>query len=83
MLLVCCRAVLRAHKAALYAIRAFWKQLLHSSVAFNNLTKAFAKIQSTKSAADRAYQTMLERYPSNIRVRVCGSSSTVALRAAS
>ena len=62
--------MLRAHRAALYAIRAFWKQLLHHSVAFRSLTKSLAKIEATKSAANRAYQTMLERYPSNIKV--CG-----------
>jgi hypothetical protein len=63
------RQVLRAHKSALFAIKSFWKQLLHSSVPFSSITRAFARIEATRSTADRAYQTMLERYPSNIKVR--------------
>lgn len=65
------RQVLRAHKAALYSQRAFWKQLLHSSVPFSGITRAFSRIEATRSTADRAYKTMLERYPSNIKVCVC------------
>lgn len=62
------RLVLGAHKAALYATRSFWKQLLHSSVQFNVLTKSLARIEACRNTADRTYKTMLERYPSNIKV---------------
>jgi hypothetical protein len=61
--------VLRGHKAALYAIRGFWKQLLHSEVPFTGVVAAFRRIEATRLAADRAYHTILERYPANIKVR--------------
>jgi hypothetical protein len=63
-----CRAVLRAHKSALYAQRSFWKVLLHSNVTFTAVVKAFRHIESTRRRADKTYQTLLERYPSNVKV---------------
>jgi hypothetical protein len=63
-----CRNILRKHRNALYAIRGFWKQLLHNKVAFSGLTSAFALIERKKSSADTAYKTLLERYPANIKV---------------
>jgi hypothetical protein len=63
-----CRQVLRAHKSALYAQRSFWKVLLHSNVTFTAVVKAFRHIESTRTRADKTYQTVLERYPSNVKV---------------
>lgn len=62
------RAVLTKHRKALYAIRAFWKQLLQQQVSFRGITAAFDKIEERKRLADRAYQTLLERYPANTKV---------------
>eukprot|EP00879_Flechtneria_rotunda_P033764 GHRR01037523.1.p1 GENE.GHRR01037523.1~~GHRR01037523.1.p1 ORF type:complete len:111 (-),score=15.29 GHRR01037523.1:42-374(-) len=64
----CCRCVLNSHKAALYALRNFWKVLLQSSVRFNDIVTAFRKIESCRVRADNAYKTMLERYPTNVKV---------------
>jgi hypothetical protein len=69
MYLLLPRNVLRKHRNALYAIRGFWKQLLHNQVAFRGLTSGFALIERKKSSADTAYKTLLERYPANIKVR--------------
>lgn len=60
--------MLRSHKAALYAVRAFWKQLLHTKVPFTGITRAFKRVEVTRATADHAYKTMLERYPANIKV---------------
>lgn len=63
-----CRQVLRVHKSALYAQRSFWKVLLHSNVTFTALVHAFKRIENCRARADRAYQTVLERYPTNVKV---------------
>jgi hypothetical protein len=39
------RTLIRCHKAALFATRDFWKQLLHHDVSFLQLTKAFSSIE--------------------------------------
>lgn len=73
------RAVLTKHRKALYAIRAFWKQLLHQQVSFRGITAAFDKIEERKRLADRAYQTLLERYPANTKVGGRSSTSDLGL----
>ncbi|WIA17635.1 hypothetical protein OEZ85_014441 [Tetradesmus obliquus] len=62
------RQVLKAHKTALYAQRSFWKVLLHSNVSFSAVVKAFRHIEATRGRADKTYQTVLERYPTNVKV---------------
>ena len=62
--------MLKAHKTALYAQRSFWKVLLHSNVSFSAVVKAFRHIEATRGRADKTYQTVLVRYPTN--VKVCG-----------
>jgi hypothetical protein len=62
--------VLHAHKSALYAQRSFWKVLLHSNVTFTAVVKAFRHIEATRTRTDKTYQTVLERYPTNVKVRL-------------
>jgi hypothetical protein len=50
------RQALRAHKAALFAQRSFWKQLLHNSVTFRSLVKSFGHIESCRQRADHTYK---------------------------
>lgn len=64
-----CRQVLHVHKSALYAQRNFWKVVLHNNVTFTALVQAFKRIESARTRADRTYQTVLERYPTNVKVR--------------
>jgi hypothetical protein len=60
--------VLRIHKSSLYAIRSFWKQLLHSSLTFRSLVHTFHNIEACQQRAERTYKTVLERYPTNVKV---------------
>ena len=56
------------HKGALYAIRNFWKLLLHSEVSFRGLVAALRDIQAAQARAERLYTTMIERYPTSPKV---------------
>lgn len=51
------------HKAALAAMREFWRLLLYDAVNMNSLTSAFRKIEMMERLADRTYKVVLERYP--------------------
>ena len=51
------------HKAALMAMREFWRLLLNDAVNLNSLTSAFRKIEKMESLADKTYKLVLERYP--------------------
>lgn len=74
------RQVVQGHKMALFAIRNFWKLLLRTSVPFYGIVRAFNRIEHCRDVADRTYKTMLERYPSNIRVSMSGSTEIPWLR---
>ena len=63
-----CRMLMRAHKGALAATRNFWKLVLQSSVPFEALNKAFADIEMARRRAEKTYDTVLERYPQNVRL---------------
>jgi hypothetical protein len=63
-----CRMVLRAHKAALHAQQAFWRVMTHTSVTSEEIVCAMVQLENSKSKADRTYQTVLERYPTNVKV---------------
>jgi hypothetical protein len=60
-----CRSIVRSHKAALYATRYFWKQLLNHNISFSALTRAFANIERNQRYAEKAYKSILERYPTS------------------
>jgi hypothetical protein len=60
-----CRSIVRSHKAALYATRYFWKQLLNHNISFSALTRAFANIERNQKYAEKAYRLILERYPTS------------------
>ncbi|GLC70645.1 hypothetical protein PLESTF_001017600 [Pleodorina starrii] len=62
------RLVVRAHKEALIAIRAFWGLLLRSTVDFNNLSKAVHRIEVSVKAAERAYRSVLVRHSGSARI---------------
>ncbi|KAL4422853.1 hypothetical protein ABPG75_009050 [Micractinium tetrahymenae] len=62
------RAVIRAHKGALTALKSFWQLLLHSDVSMVRLQRAFQKIEKGRSNAERCYRTVMERYPNNPRI---------------
>ncbi|KAG2488179.1 hypothetical protein HYH03_013320 [Edaphochlamys debaryana] len=67
------RLVLRAHREALLAMRAFWQLLLRTNIAFTSLTKALHRIEVSVKAAERAYRMVLSRHASNARlVRLYG-----------
>ncbi|KAG2440500.1 hypothetical protein HYH02_010378 [Chlamydomonas schloesseri] len=59
------KAVMRAHRAALVAIRHFWQLLLHNTVAFTSLAKALHRIEKSVSVAEGIYRAALLRYPSS------------------
>ncbi|KXZ56448.1 hypothetical protein GPECTOR_1g400 [Gonium pectorale] len=59
------RLVMRAHRAALVAIRNFWQLLLHHTVAFTSLAKALHRIEKSVSVAEGVYRSALVRYPAS------------------
>ncbi|GFR41359.1 hypothetical protein Agub_g2042 [Astrephomene gubernaculifera] len=59
------RMVMRAHRAALVAIRNFWQLLLHNSVSFTSLAKALHRIEKCVNVAEGFYRTALARYPAS------------------
>lgn len=63
-----CRLVLRAHKAALRAQQSFWRVLMHTSITSDEIVHALVQLENSKAKADRGYRTVLERYPTNVKV---------------
>lgn len=53
------RAVIRNHKAALSALKAFWQLLLHSDVSMTSLQRHFQRIEKTRAAAERSYRAVM------------------------
>ncbi|KXZ48338.1 hypothetical protein GPECTOR_28g744 [Gonium pectorale] len=62
------RLIQSYHKAALAAMREFWRLLLRDAVNLNSLTSAFRKIEQMERLADRTYKVALERYPKAVRL---------------
>ena len=56
---------MRAHKLALQSQRHFWHALLHDSVAFKDLQRAFASMDVAEKQATQVYRRAMERYPGN------------------
>eukprot|EP00898_Chlorokybus_atmophyticus_P008160 jgi/Chlat1/8345/Chrsp8S00675 len=59
---------LASHKNALKATRRFWRVVMVDNVSFSLLASAFNNIDSAESKADRAYRTVLERYPRSVKL---------------
>ncbi|PNW87648.1 hypothetical protein CHLRE_02g142166v5 [Chlamydomonas reinhardtii] len=62
------RMIQSYHKAALMAMREFWRLLLNDAVNLNSLTSAFRKIEKMESLADKTYKLVLERYPKAVKL---------------
>ncbi|KAG2487286.1 hypothetical protein HYH03_014127 [Edaphochlamys debaryana] len=62
------RLIQSYHKAALMAMREFWRLLLNQNVNLNHLTSAFRKIEMMERLADKTYKTVLERYPKAVKL---------------
>jgi hypothetical protein len=60
--------LMRAHKHALATTRGFWKLVLQSDVRFDALVEAFGLIEQARGRAEKTYETVLERYPQNVRL---------------
>lgn len=61
--------LLKSHRAALRSNRRFWRLLVRSEVAFRHLSEAFVSMDSTELRADRAYRSILERYPKSVKLK--------------
>ncbi|GLI68263.1 hypothetical protein VaNZ11_012618, partial [Volvox africanus] len=62
------RLIQSYHKAALLAMREFWRLLLYDAVNMNSLTSAFRKIDQMERLADKTYKMVLERYPKAVKL---------------
>ncbi|GIL79405.1 hypothetical protein Vretimale_18290 [Volvox reticuliferus] len=62
------RLIQSYHKAALLAMREFWRLLLYDAVNMNSLTSAFRKIEQMERLADKTYKMVLERYPKAVKL---------------
>lgn len=60
--------VLRTHKEALYAIRAFWAALQHSRVTFVTLSRALRRIDIAVKGAERAYRSVMQRHSNSAKI---------------
>ena len=60
---------MRAHKVALYAVRDFWKLLLHHEVSFRGLNASFKEIMVAQLKAEKTYRMILDRYPTSVKAR--------------
>ncbi|KAL6764360.1 hypothetical protein V8C86DRAFT_1584223 [Haematococcus lacustris] len=63
-----CNLVIKAHKEALLAMRAFWSQLLNSKIRFETLSQLVAKLDTTIKAAEQAYKQVLARHGTNVKL---------------
>ena len=61
--------LVRAHKVALYAVRNFWKLLLHHEVSFRGLNASFVEIMAAQIKAEKTYRMILDRYPTSVKAR--------------
>lgn len=55
------RAVIRAHKDAIAAIKSFWQLLLHSDVSMTSLQRHFLRIEKARAQAERSYRVVMVR----------------------
>jgi PAS domain S-box-containing protein len=62
------RMLVRSHRAALLTTRDFWKLLMADNIEFRALSRALNSIEDSRTSADKAYKTMLERYSSSSKV---------------
>jgi hypothetical protein len=62
------KTLIRCHKAAMYATRDFWKQLLHHNVRLTQLTKCFEIMETNEERADKTYLMVLDRYPTSAKL---------------
>ncbi|CAG9461681.1 unnamed protein product [Pedinophyceae sp. YPF-701] len=62
------KTLVRLHKRARVAVRAFWRQLLRQDVSVSRLISAFARVEKAETRADANYRAMMERYPRNVKV---------------
>lgn len=49
-------------------MRNFWRVLLHSEVSFRGLVKNIRDIKEAQKRAEKTYKTMLERFPTSVKV---------------
>ena len=78
------RLLVRAHKVALYAVRDFWKLLLHHDISFRGLNASFKEIMAAQVKAEKTYRMILDRYPTSVKASarapgVCRCGSAAAL----
>ncbi|CAG9466689.1 unnamed protein product [Pedinophyceae sp. YPF-701] len=56
------------HTGALQSVRNFWRNLLRTDLTFRTLSRSFESLAMSADRAEKAYKSMLERYPKNVKL---------------
>ncbi|KAJ9517580.1 hypothetical protein QJQ45_025109, partial [Haematococcus lacustris] len=62
------RMVLKVHKDALLAMKAFWQALLHTTVNLKTLTDAIKRMDSSVHTAEQVYRSMLMKSNNSVKL---------------